>query len=184
MSGHFEGLSNTPWWWIGLFLQMNFMWIYSPVPAPTPSFPFYLNQILLGHSAFPSRGTQLIMCETWLGGEQRRMVSKDIPWRRSLSPPHLIRCVVFGSLKISKATKRHVRAKLHFYCKAFWYSDTTDVSIIMYRNRLLLGCLHEPIHSRSPSWLQLLWLNYNEPPMAWLGDDNHSAVGHTQYKQL
>lgn len=41
-------------------------------------------------------------CETQFSGRQRRMVSKNIPGRCSLSPPHLIRCVVFGSLEISK----------------------------------------------------------------------------------
>lgn len=95
------------------------------------------------------------------------MVSNDIPGRSSLSPPHLIRCVVFGSLEISKAARRRVQAKLHFYCVAFWYSDPTDLSIIMYRNRLFLGCLHEPIHCHSPSWLQLLcWIILS---CEWLG---------------
>lgn len=42
------------------------------------------------------------MCDTQLGGRQRAMVSKDIPGHCSLSPPDLIRCVVFGSPEISK----------------------------------------------------------------------------------
>lgn len=152
----------------------------------SPPRPFHSTPVrfFLGHSMCLSRGTGLIMCETWLGGQQRRMVSKDIPGRRSLSPPHLIRCVVFGSLEISKATRRRVQAKLHFYCVAFWYSDTTDVSIIVYRNRLFarVSTRARPLPQRCLAPAAVL--NYIEPRMAWRGDDNHSTVGHTQYKQL